>query len=52
MASKDKGEGEGRVTYQILVVQTIYKEVAEYFHAFGGPKAPQWVGLIQVDLDT
>jgi len=32
-------------------VQTRYKEVAYYFYAFGGPKSPQWRGLIKVVLD-
>ena len=52
-ASKNKGEGDGRVTFfGTLVVQTRYKAATNYFHSFGAPKAPQWGGLIQVASDT
>jgi hypothetical protein len=52
MAPKNKGEGEGRVTYQDTCGADNVQKVADYFHAFGGPKAPQWGGLIQVAPDT
>ena len=33
-------------------VDKVHRSCRLFFHAFGGPKAPQWGGLIQVAPET
>ena len=46
-AMKNKGEGDGRVTFSgCLWCRHYTQELHIIIDAFGGPKAPQWGGLI------
>jgi len=45
-------EGEARPFQDICDADRVHRKMQITFYAFGGPKAPQWGGLIQVDLQT
>ena len=45
-------EMEARPFQDICDADKVHRKMQIIFHAFGGPKAPQWGGLIQVAPGT